>query len=64
MHFIDQTNETLPLIIAKIHEDTDQMIKGREAPFDDNVQSIMDRRMEFKNLTGTPTLISLFLILV
>jgi len=64
MHFIDQMNQTVPVILKVIEDHLAYAItvgeaKGIEA--DPIVEHVMERRKDFKNLKGHMTLVSLLL---
>lgn len=64
MHFIDQMNQTIPIILKVIEEDLEYAISmgdTKDLEVDIIVETIMERRKDFKNLRGHMTLISLLL---
>ncbi|CAI2366337.1 unnamed protein product [Moneuplotes crassus] len=64
MHFIDQMNVTIPIILNFIEEDLTYAINigdTKELDVDSIVESVMERRNDFKNVRGHMTLISLLL---
>lgn len=65
MHFIDQVCQTIPIILSIIQEDMNYALEvgtteGLEV--DNVVESVMDRRKDFKNLKGHMTLVTLLLV--
>lgn len=67
MHFIEQVNATIPIIMQVIEEDLVYAIRVgniRDLEVDQIVDQVMDRRKDFKNLKGHMTLISLLLAAV
>ncbi len=64
MHFIDQTNETVPLILGRIMDDLEKIHSNSHIEVDHDIQSIMEWRKDFKNLKGNLSLITMLLILV
>jgi serine/threonine-protein kinase ULK4 len=67
MHFIDQMNQTIPIILKVIEEDLGYAINigdTKDLEVDSIVDVIMERRKDFKNLKGHMTLISLLLAAV
>ncbi|CAI2363171.1 unnamed protein product [Moneuplotes crassus] len=64
MHFIDQMNVTIPIILNAIEEDLTYAINmgdTTELDVDPIVETVMQRRNDFKNVRGHMTLISLLL---
>lgn len=67
MHFIDQLNATLPIILNVIQEDLVYALSQgdtKDLEVDAIVDLVMDRRKDFKNLKGHMTLVSLLLVAV
>lgn len=67
MHFIDQMNQTIPIILKVIEEDLGYAINvgdTKDLEVDGIVDAIMEKRKDFKNLKGHMTLISLLLVAV
>jgi hypothetical protein len=67
MHFIDQINATMPIILDVIEEDltyASSVGDTKDLEIDSIVEKVMDRRRDFKNLRGHMTLISLILVAV
>ena len=67
MHFIDQINQTIPIILGLIQEDlafATEEGDTKTLECDSIVSMIMERRKDFKNLTGHMTLVSLLLVSV
>lgn len=64
MHFIDQMNVTIPIILNIIEEDLTYAINmgdTTELDVDPIVEAVIQKRNEFKNVRGHMTLISLLL---
>mmetsp|Transcript_4859 Transcript_4859/g.4100 ORF Transcript_4859/g.4100 Transcript_4859/m.4100 type:complete len:153 (-) Transcript_4859:705-1163(-) len=64
MHFIDQMNQTIPIILKVIEEDLIYAVEiggTKDLEVDIVVETVMERRKDFKNLRGHMTLISLLL---
>ena len=65
LHFLDQIEQTMPIIFSVIEEDLEIAISmGNTADLEVDVivEQIMERRMDFKNLKGHMTLTSLILV--
>jgi serine/threonine protein kinase len=66
MHFIDQVNQTMPIILKVIQEDLNYAMSIQDytgLKVDAIVDKVMERRRDFKNLKGHMTLVSLILVL-
>ena len=64
LHFLDQIEQTMPIIFSVIEEDLEiaiNMGNTSDLEIDVIVEQIMERRMDFKNLKGHMTLTSLIL---
>lgn len=67
IHFIDQINQTMPIILKIIEEDLSYAVSvgnTNDLEFDEIVEQVMERRMDFKNLKGHMTLVSLILVAI
>jgi len=66
LHFIEQMNQTMPIILSVIQEDLAYTISiGNidDLEVDAVVEDVMEKRKDFKNLKGHMTLVSLLLVL-